>query len=123
MVISECLQNGLGWIVVKVTKAKLSPTKEWWEPQRFNKRRWGVSLGKYIIIVRPSLTTLKHERGHRVQSRKLGPLYLFTVGIVSITRNIWDRLFHKKWCMYDRLSWYYGAWPENEADKLGGVKR
>lgn len=118
---NEFLQNGLGWLIVKITKAE--EHEYHWEPKRWNSKRWGVSLGKYIICVRPSATTIKHERGHRVQSRKLGVLYLFTVGIVSITRNIWDRLFHKKWSMYDRLSWYYGSWPENEADELGGVKR
>lgn len=89
----------------------------------------GVSLGKYIILdythyaKQENSITIKHEYGHSIQSMFLGPLYLFTVGIVSVTRNIWDRLFHKNWDPRRRLNWYYSAWPENQADKLGGVTR
>lgn len=89
----------------------------------------GVSLGKYIILdythyaVLGDSITIKHEYGHSIQSKILGPLYLPTVGIVSVTRNIWDRLFHKNWDPRRRLKWYYSAWPESWADKLGGVTR
>ena len=85
---------------------------------------WGLSLGKYIFIDnRFSETTVKHEMGHSIQSRRFGPLYLLIVGFPSITRNIWQRLFHKNWTRQDRVKWYYSSWPENHADKLGGVKR
>lgn len=124
----EWIQESLGWIVVKVTKAtKCRQTilpYTYWVPTRFNKSKWGVCLGtKYIICVKPTRTTLLHEYGHSVQSSRLGWKYLFTVGIVSFTRNIWDRLFHKKWDMVRRAYWYYKNWPEDEADELGGVTR
>lgn len=89
----------------------------------------GVSLGEYIILDytyyagKQNSVTIKHEYGHSIQSKILGPLYLPTVGIVSIARNIWDRLFHKDWDLRRRLKWYYSAWPESWADKLGGVTR
>ena len=86
----------------------------------------GVSLGNYILLDLTvyGATTIKHENGHQKQSLILGPLYLFTVGFVSaVCNNLWDRLFHKKWDSKKRINWYYSRWPENWADKLGGVKR
>ena len=85
----------------------------------------GISLGKYIIVQQDRATddTIKHEAGHSIQSRWLGPLYLFVVGLPSIVRNIYDRLFHKNMLYYDRVKWYYSGFPEAQADKLGGVKR
>jgi hypothetical protein len=53
----------------------------------------------------------------------LGWLYLPLVGLPSIIGNIWDRLFHKKWSSDRREKWYYSRYPENWADKLGGVIR
>lgn len=86
----------------------------------------GISLGDYIILapMHLSVTTVKHEYGHQVQSRIFGPLYLVTVGFFSaVCNNLWDRLFHKKWPTKQRIKWYYSRYPENWADKLGGVNR
>lgn len=90
----------------------------------------GVSLGKYIILDyknywnKPIYTTVCHEHGHQKQSRYLGLFYLLVVGFTSaICNNLWDRLFHKKWSNKKRMNWYYSRFPENWADKLGGVKR
>lgn len=59
--------------------------------------------------------TEMHEYGHSVQSKWLGPLYLFVVGMPSIVHAI----FHK-----DREGHtYYDFFTERWADKLGGVKR
>ena len=79
----------------------------------------GVSLGQYILLapIHVNKTTVHHEYGHSIQSKWLGPLYLLTVGIVSVSRNIYDRIYHKG------VEWYYGSWPENQADKLGGLTR
>ncbi len=52
-------------------------------------QEWGISLGWYIFL-NPNLhnkTTVKHEYGHSIQSQRLGPLYLFVVGLPSITMN------------------------------------
>lgn len=86
----------------------------------------GVSLGNYILFdssycVGVSLTTLNHEKGHQKQSKMLGWFYLLLVGLPSVIRNIYDRVFHKDWEASERIKWYYGSYPENWADKLGGV--
>lgn len=88
-----------------------------------------ISLGNYILIDNVYLlarekvleNVLKHEKGHRIQSKYFGWFYLFVIGIPSIVRNIYDRIFHKKWLLTDRMDWYYNHFPENWADKLGGV--
>ena len=83
----------------------------------------GISLGNYIIVkyVRPN--TISHEYGHHLQSLKWGWLYLIVIGLPSLTGNIIDRLFHKKWDWLKREQWYYNQPWEKSADKLGGVKR
>lgn len=104
----------LGWLVVKFTKASYNGAY-WKTKKRYG---WGVSLGRYIIFGHfPSANDYKHEYGHYLQYKKHPHLYLWTVGIVSFTRNIYARIKHKD------SKWYYGSWPENEADKLGGVER
>jgi len=74
------------------------------------------SLGIYVFIKLRSLhdlLTIRHECiGHSKQSKKYGLFYLLSVAPVSVIRNIYGR--------YHKID-YYGAWPENEADKLGGV--
>ena len=76
------------------------------------------SLGKYVFLTHDhTKTTLKHEVGHSKQSVIFGPLYLFIIGLPSISRNIYSRL-----CKKDD-KWYYGSFPENWADKLGKVNR
>lgn len=84
-----------------------------------------VSLGHFIIGELDSfgVEDYRHENGHRMQSRILGPLYLPVVGIVSLARNIMDRLFHRNWTYERRCEWYYGGFPEKWADRLGGVDR
>ena len=90
---------------------------------RFGRFISGVSLGNYIILKTKNETTVRHEYGHSVQSRYWGPLYLPVIGLPSAFNNLWDRLFHKKWPPEKRLKWYYGRWPEKQADRLGGAER
>ena len=113
----EFLQNRLGEIVIKCSGADFS--KHYKGKMVYtNKQNFGISLGKYIIISeRASLQTLNHEYGHCLQSEQLGPLYLFVVGLPSITMNIMSRLG----VLNDEN--YYKRWPENWADELGGVVR
>lgn len=87
-----------------------------------------VSLGNYLIFDyfyygKEKETMIRHEMGHQKQSQKLGWLYLLVVGLPSLTRNIYHRIFHKKWNNFKKQRWYYGGYPEKQADKLGGVKR
>lgn len=77
-----------------------------------------VTLGEYIIVGTQREITVKHEFGHILQSRYLGPLYLLVIGIPSLTwaglRMIVPALKEKD---------YYSFYTEKWADKLGGVKR
>ena len=77
----------------------------------------GISLSTYYIIVNQNAdsNTIKHKKGHTIQSLILGPLYLIVVGLPSI---IWVRLTHK----HTNKS-YYWFYTEAWADKLGGVTR
>lgn len=77
----------------------------------------GISLSTYYIIVNQNAdsNTIKHKKGHTIQSLILGPLYLIVVGLPSI---IWVRLIHK----HTNKS-YYWFYTEAWADKLGGVTR
>jgi hypothetical protein len=79
--------------------------------------RFAVSLGEYIFTYHLEDQTLAHEYGHSRQSRRLGPLYLLTVGIVSVFWNLLARTNS-----YVSRT-YYRRWPENWADSLGGVER
>ena len=87
----------------------------------------GFSMGKYICLnTAHNIQTLKHELGHCIQSQEWGWLYLPIVGIKSaVFCNLWQRLFHKKWCTYDKHYWYYivNYYFEGQADENGNVKR
>lgn len=84
----------------------------------------GVSLGNNIIYNQsynsaPHLKSLilSHEYGHCKQSVIFGPLYLLIIGIPSLL-NVLYVLANP-----DQADAYYKRWPENWADKLGGVDR
>lgn len=114
-------QNILGLVLVLLCRAKKSG--DIYTCKRlFNS---GISLGRYIIIQEDCTfsAVVKHEIGHSIQSKRLGPLYLLVVGLPSIARNILDRIGHKKWDYSKRYTWYYSGYPEKQADNLGGVKR
>lgn len=74
----------------------------------------GISLGKYIILGYKCDKSVRHEYGHCLQSKMLGPLYLLVVGLPSI--------LHAWICRCEDHS-YYDYWCEKWADKLGKVKR
>lgn len=97
----------------------------------YDKFPGGISLGYYILvdynrkdlnnnIVRQSLkNNIKHESGHGIQSKYLGPLYLPFIGILSGCHNIIHRIKRH----YHKASNYYSFFTESWADKLGGVVR
>lgn len=78
----------------------------------------GISLGNYMILGDKWSQSIKHEYGHTLQSRILGPLYLPTVGLCSIT---WAGLYGS--VIKETNNGYYKFWTEKWADKLGKVKR
>lgn len=87
----------------------------------------GISLGNYIIMNREDKKEgMKHEYGHTIQSRILGPFYLIIIGIPSGLGNIYDKTHHTKekgWTDKRSAKWYYNLPWEKWADKLGKVDR
>lgn len=82
----------------------------------------GISLSTYYIIVRRNADekTIKHEKGHTIQSLYLGPLYLLVIGLPSL---IWCGVYsYTNWIDKSKCS-YYSFYTEAWADKLGGVTR
>lgn len=91
-----------------------------------DKQKGGVSLGVFRIYkakyYKSSAYYVKlkrmHEKGHRQQSKWLGPFYLIVIGIPSI---IWATLH--SFCKPISKIDYYSFYTERWADKIGGVKR
>ena len=80
--------------------------------------RGAVTLGCYVFVGLNSeyRKTVKHELGHTIQSKILGPLYLIVIGIPSITycslRRIFPSLREKNY--YD---FYTEKWANNLSEK------
>lgn len=80
--------------------------------------RGAVTLGNYVFIGLNSeyKKTVKHELGHTIQSKILGPLYLIVIGIPSITycglRRVFPSLRKKNY--YD---FYTEKWANNLSEK------
>lgn len=66
--------------------------------------RGAVTLGNYVFVGLNSeyRKTVKHELGHTIQSKILGPLYLIVISIPSITycglRRVFPSLRKKNYC-------------------------
>lgn len=80
--------------------------------------RGAVTLGNYVFVGLNSeyKKTIKHELGHTIQSKILGPLYLIVIGIPSITYCGLRRLFPslRKKNYYD---FYTEKWANNLSEK------
>ena len=91
-----------------------------------DKQKGGVSLGVFRVYkaeyYKSSAYYVKlsrmHEKGHRQQSKWLGPFYLIIIGLPSI---IWATLH--SFCKPISKIDYYWFYTEKWADKIGGVKR
>ena len=88
----------------------------------------GISLGHIVFWSHESsrwhdldIRNRAHELGHTKQSRLLGWLYLPVIGLPSISRAAYA-LAHRE---VTGRQWtrYYEGYPENWADRLGGVIR
>lgn len=77
--------------------------------------RGAVTLGNYVFVGLNSeyKETVKHELGHTIQSKILGPLYLIVIGIPSITYCGLRRLFPSL-----RKKNYYDSFSEKSANYL-----
>lgn len=112
-----CLpQNLVGLIVKHVTKAEHKGNH-----YRFSIECGSISLGEYIFLCPyhwRDITVLKHENGHRIQSRMLGWLYLPLIGLPSL---IWAGCF--EWYRKKYNVSYYSFYTEAWADRLAGISR
>jgi hypothetical protein len=76
----------------------------------------GISLGNFVYCRAPVYDRMvRHEYGHCLQSRILGPFYLLVIGLPSLLWALW-------WTP-GRSVGYYSFYTERWADRLGGVKR
>lgn len=90
---------------------------------------FAISLGWFVFWSRERTTpwfhidraVREHEYGHTRQSRLLGPLYLPVVGLPSVMRNVYA--FAYRLVKGRRWLGYYDGFPEDWADRLGGVDR
>ncbi len=77
-----------------------------------SKMHGGITLGKYIVISHANL--IKHEYGHAVQSKYLGPLYLLVIGLPSICHAS----VHNYLCKNpDYYHFYTEKWANQLSDK------
>lgn len=109
-------QNLVGVLVRYFTRARKVG-----DHYEYDIRCGSVSLGDYVFLCPAHWNdenTLKHEKGHSVQSRYLGWLYPLVIGFPSL---IWCGLF-KGYRRKHGIS-YYAFYTEKNADKLGGVER
>jgi hypothetical protein len=115
----------LVWVVMKYKKRIVTI-----EPERYRifveTPDTGVSLGWFVYwtpagnrFTHLTNDCRMHEYGHAKQSTLLGPLYLVVVGIPSLMRVLYRKWYYKKY----GIKWenYYKGFPENWADRLGGV--
>jgi hypothetical protein len=85
-----------------------------------NSKQGSVSLGNFVFISKYTKNrdfTVKHELGHTIQSKYLGPLYLFVIGIPSILWVIVRRMVPKLRKKYS----YYDFYTESSANKLMNI--
>ena len=76
----------------------------------------GLSLGNFVYLRPPVYDKMvRHEYGHCLQSRLLGPFYLPVIGLPSLLWALW---WHP-----GRSRDYYSFYTERWADRLGGVER
>ena len=80
--------------------------------------RGAVTLGNYVFAGLNSeyKKTIKHELGHTIQSKILGPLYLIVIGVPSITycglRRVFPSLRKKNY-----YNFYTERWANNLSEK------
>ena len=112
-----CLpQNLLGFCFLLFTKARKVG-----EHYEYDINCGSVTLGDYIFLCPQHWKdeiVLKHEKGHQLQSHKLGWFYLLVIGIPSI---IWASCF-ENYRKKHNVS-YFSFYTEKWADKLGGINR
>lgn len=80
----------------------------------------GITLGEYIIVGTKQDLMVRHEFGHVLQSRMLGPLYLPVIGLPSLLHAWLNGCIG---CCGRHEEGYHHFYAERWADRLGGVER
>ena len=98
---------------------------------RFFKKISGSGIGRYICLTETEPdngaiddeATVRHEIGHVIQSRILGPFFVLVM-ICSPLYNLKSRSLEKQgWTWEQLVRWYYSRWCEAWADTLAKVDR
>lgn len=118
----ECLQKIAALAVIKLSRAeKIGEYKD--ATLYYWKWQGGMSLSNRIFVSFEWLDGskwqddyIKHEYGHSIQSKMLGPLYLFIIGLPSF---LWAWLGDNYRAKHNRS--YYDFYTESWANKLGGA--
>lgn len=115
----QILQNIVGLFYWLISQAKYQQTIDNVYVFETDSKQGSVCLGSFVFVTKHAKKkeyTLKHELGHAKQSQYLGPLYLIAVGLPSV---LW--VFLRRQIPYFRKKDYYSVYPENWANKLGGL--
>lgn len=81
--------------------------------------RGGISLGMFIFLpdtCKGERDLLVHEYGHTIQSMLLGPLYLFVIGVPSISWAMIPYFIKKR---REKKMSYYSFYTESWANRWG----
>jgi hypothetical protein len=116
----ELPQNILGAILWLFNRNIIVKTERIHSRYFFEVKSFGISLGSFIFWFKRGendYSVKKHEYGHSVQSKYLGPLYLLLVGVPSVSRVLYRLLYYK----LRKIRWnnYHKGYPEHWADVLG----
>jgi len=114
----ELPQNLLGLTLLVLVHRRIDERRREAGRLFLRTRSTGVSLGWFVFWCTDEAIR-RHEYGHTIQSRLLGPLYLPLVGLPSVLRALYARAYRRRTGRW----WprYFHGYPENWADRLGGV--
>ena len=111
-------QNIIGLLIILYIKGETKHKYQNIKYYYYDPFPGGISLGNYLIVGSNHSQTIKHEFGHAIQSRILGPLYLIIIGLPSI---VWAWLYEP--VTKETGNGYYRFYTERWADKLVNIKR
>jgi hypothetical protein len=118
----EMPQNLLGLLLLILLGGRVIGREFAYERLFIEVKGFGVSLGSFIFWSGYRLATgpvdnRRHEYGHSLQSKILGPFYIPLIGIPSVFRNLYGRLHFR----IKKAGWtgYHQGFPEKWANILG----
>lgn len=113
----QILQNLIGigfWVYFKIRgDLETIVTNKYSKVYRSKYMSGGISLGSFAFVsnnLAKKETAVRHEQGHMHDSKLMGPLYLFIIGIPSLLN-----------AAFDFTKCYYDFYPEVRANRWAGV--